>query len=275
MLIYDFADDLTDSSDDDHPYLIDIDSQGIATYDPAIKQSNEDISSWTVENVRFIARDGFDEFAVSRDVTFFVQAIKFDVDYTNPGDSVSAKSEAVFNGTGLPGAKVEAKTVSSDFPIKSVIVGDDGTWTMNISLQDLDDVSREIKFEMNGQTFGGSSDATAFEVAVGEEDGGMNVFLIVAIVIGALILLGGVGYFFIEFEELDDDEFDGSQEVEQEVDPYAWGKKDVVALPQQETVSAAVQQPAVAQQSAQHPGWMWDQETNQWVPDPNYQPPGQ
>ena len=66
VLIYDFADDLTDSSDDDHPYLIDIDSQGIATYDPAIKQSNEDISSWTVENVRFIARDGFDEFAVSR-----------------------------------------------------------------------------------------------------------------------------------------------------------------------------------------------------------------
>ena len=176
VLIYDFADDLTDSSDDDHPYLIDIDSQGIATYDPAIKQSNEDISSWTVENVRFIVRDGFDEFAVSRDVTFFVQAIKFDVDYTNPGDSVSAKSVAVFNGTGLPGAKVEAKTVSSDFPIKSVIVGDDGTWTMNISLQDLDDVSREIKFEMNGQTFGGSSDATAFEVAVGEEDGGMNVF---------------------------------------------------------------------------------------------------
>ena len=89
-----------------------------------------------------------------------------------------------------------------------------------------------------------------------------------------MILLGGVGYFFIEFEELDD-EFDGSQEVEQEVDPYAWGKKDVVALPQQETVSAAVQQPAVAQQSAQHPGWMWDQEANQWVPDPNYQPPGQ
>ena len=275
MLIYDFADDLTDSSDDDHPYLIDIDSQGIATYDPAIKQSNEDISSWTVENVRFIVRDGFDEFAVSRDVTFFVQAIKFDVDYTNPGDSVSAKSLAVFNGTGLPGAKVEAKTVSSDFPIKSVIVGDDGTWTMNISLQDLDDVSREIKFEMNGQTFGGSSDATAFEVAVGEEDDGLNVLLIVAIVIGALILLGGVGYFFIEFEELDDDEFDGAQEVEQEVDPYAWGKKNVVETPQQPAAPVAVQQPAVPEQSAQHPGWMWDQETNQWVPDPNYQPPGQ
>ena len=47
------------------------------------------------------------------------------------------------------------------------------------------------------------------------------------------------------------------------------------SLPQQEAVSAAVQQPAVAQQSAQHPGWMWDQEANQWVPDPNYQPPGQ
>ena len=124
---------------------------------------------------------------------------------------------------------------------------------------------------MNGQTFGGSS--VRGEVTVGEDEG-MNVLLIVAIVIGALILLGGVGYFFIEFEELEDDAFDGTQEVEQEVDPYAWGKKEVVALPQQETASV-IQQPEVAQQSAQHPGWMWDQEGNQWVPDPNYQPPGQ
>ena len=274
-LIYDFVDDQTDPSDDNHPYLIDIDSQGIARYDPALKQNNEDISSWTIENVRFIVRDGFDESAVSRDVTFFVRAVKFDVQRVNPGESVSTSTVAEFTGQGLPGAKVEATTATTDFPIKSVIVDENGTWLMEINLQDLDDISREIKFEMNGQTFGGSSEPASFNVAVGDTDEGMNLLLIVAIVIGALILLGGVGYFFIEFEELEDEEFDATQEVEQEVDPYAWGKKDVVATPQQPVAPAAVQQPAAPQQSAQHPGWMWDQETNQWVPDPNYQPPGQ
>ena len=274
-LIYDFVDDQTDPSDDNHPYLIDIDSQGIARYDPALKQNNEDINSWTIENVRFIVRDGFDESAVSREVTFFVRAVKFDVQRVNPGESVSTSTVAEFTGQGLPGAKVEAMTATTDFPIKSVIVDENGTWLMEINLQDLDDISREIKFEMNGQTFGGSSEPASFNVAVGDADEGMNLLLIVAIVIGALILLGGVGYFFIEFEELEDEEFDATQEVEQGVDPYAWGKKDVVAIPQQPVAPAAVQQPAAPQQSAQHPGWMWDQETNQWVPDPNYQPPGQ
>ena len=94
-----------------------------------------------------------------------------------------------------------------------------------------------------------------------------------------MLLLGGIGYFFIEFEDIEDEGF-ATQEVEEEVDPYAWGKKEVVAIPQEaatvapETATVA-QQPAAPQASAQHPGWMWDQETNQWVPDPNYQPPGQ
>jgi hypothetical protein len=25
----------------------------------------------------------------------------------------------------------------------------------------------------------------------------------------------------------------------------------------------------------QHPGWIWDAQTNQWVADPNYTPPQQ
>ena len=33
-----------------------------------------------------------------------------------------------------------------------------------------------------------------------------------------------------------------------------------------------VQQPVAPAQS-QHPGWLWDAQSNQWVPDPNYRPP--
>ena len=92
--------------------------------------------------------------------------------------------------------------------------------------------------------------------------------------IGALILLGGVAYFFVEFEDVEEEGFATSEELEEKVDPYAWGRKEVNATPQQQ-VAAVEPQPAAPQASAQHPGWMWDQESNQWVPDPNYQAPGQ
>ena len=66
-----------------------------------------------------------------------------------------------------------------------------------------------------------------------------------------------------------------------EEDPYAWGRKEVVELPaeqQQQPQQVAMQQPGqpeAPQASGQHPGWLWDQDSNQWVPDPNYQPPSQ
>jgi len=273
QLSIDFLDDLTDPSDDSHQYFITIDSDGIARYDPSTVQSNEDISSWTIENVRFVVRDVFDESALSRDVTFFVQAIEFDVTRDDPSESVTATDSATFSGTGLPGARIEARSVASEILIKAVIVDETGNWEMNLSLQDMNDASNNLKFLMDGQTFGGSSEPTSFKVEVGEVDGGSNLFLILGIVIGALILLGGVAYFFVEFEEIDEEGFDQTQQVEEEVDPYAWGRKEVVEIPQQHAVVET--QPAAPQASAQHPGWLWDEQSNQWVPDPNYQPPNQ
>ena len=270
-LSIDFYDDLTDPTDDTHQYFIDIDRDGVATYDPSIKQSNEDITTWTIENVRFIVRDKFDESAISRDVTFFVTPIEFGVsEYTT---SVSASTPATFNGTGLPGARVVASSLSG-IPIKTAIVDATGTWSMEINLQNLGQKSRDITFEMDGQTLGGN-EPTSFSVSVDSGDEGSNLFLIIAIVVVGILLLGAVGYFFIEFEELDDEDFDSTQEYEEKVDPYAWGKKEVVSQPQQTQAESVAEQTSTPQQSAQHPGWLWDQENNQWVPDPNYQPPAQ
>ena len=270
-LSIDFYDDLTDPTDDTHQYFIDIDRDGVATYDPSIKQSNEDITTWTIENVRFIVRDKFDESAISRDVTFFVTPIEFGVsEYTT---SVSASTPATFNGTGLPGARVVASSLSG-IPIKTAIVDATGTWSMDINLQNLGQKSRDITFEMDGQTLGGN-EPTSFSVSVDSGDEGSNLFLIIAIVVVGILLLGAVGYFFIEFEELDDEDFDSTQEYEEKVDPYAWGKKEVVSQPQQTQAESVAEQSSTPQQSAQHPGWLWDQENNQWVPDPNYQPPAQ
>ena len=270
-LSIDFYDDLTDPTDDTHQYFIDIDRDGVATYDPSIKQSNEDITTWTIENVRFIVRDKFDESAISRDVTFFVTPIEFGVsEYTT---SVSASTPATFNGTGLPGARVVASSLSG-IPIKTAIVDATGTWSMEINLQNLGQKSRDITFEMDGQTLGGN-EPTSFSVSVDSGDEGSNLFLIIAIVVVGILLLGAVGYFFIEFEELDDEDLDSTQEYEEKVDPYAWGKKEVVSQPQQTQAESVAEQSSTPQQSAQHPGWLWDQENNQWVPDPNYQPPAQ
>ncbi|MAH29640.1 MAG: hypothetical protein CL959_03045 [Euryarchaeota archaeon] len=274
QLSIDFLDDQTDPSDDSHPYFITIDSEGFARYDPAISQSNEDITTWTIENVRFVVRDTSDESALSRDVTFFVRAIEFGVERDNPSDTVTATSTANFSGTGLPGARIEARSAASETLIKTVVVGDTGTWTMALTLQDMNDASNDLKFLMDGQTFGGSSEPETFSVVVGEADEGSNLFLIVGIVIAALVLLGAVGYFFIEFEEIEDEGFEAHEETQEKEDPYAWGRKEVAQIPEQQPAAVPIQS-AEPQSSAQHPGWLWDQETNQWVPDPNYQPPSQ
>ena len=273
QLSIDFVDDQTDPSDDNHPFFITIDSDGFARYDPATSQTNEDITSWTIENVRFVVRDVFDESAISRDVTFFVQAIEFDVERSNPGESVTATNPAIFTGTGLPGSTIKARSIASNSLIKTVVVGDTGVWSMNLSLQDMNDASNNLKFNLDGQTFGGSAEPTTFRVEVGENDEGSNLFMIIGIIIGALILLGGVAYFFVEFEDIEDEEFVTSEHAEEEADPYAWGRKEAVEIPQPQPVVASQQ--ATPQASGQHPGWLWDQESNQWVPDPNYQPPSQ
>ena len=43
---------------------------------------------------------------------------------------------------------------------------------------------------------------------------------------------------------------------------------------QQQVQQQPVQQ-QVQQTTSQHPGWIWDAERNQWVPDPNYVNNGQ
>ncbi len=85
----------------------------------------------------------------------------------------------------------------------------------------------------------------------------------------------GVGAFFFTFEEDLEDESELSllNEVQQNVDPYAWAKeKNVPEIPSTPEVQQVVQTQQVVQQetTSQHPGWLWDAESNQWIPDPNY-----
>ena len=109
----------------------------------------------------------------------------------------------------------------------------------------------------------------------------------------AVVILVAVGMFFFTFEEFDEDEMFEDAQVQQTEDPYAWAKaKEVPNIPanqpqqtQEQTTfwespaEQQVQQQPVQQQvqqtTSQHPGWIWDAERNQWVPDPNYVNNGQ
>ena len=77
-------------------------------------------------------------------------------------------------------------------------------------------------------------------------------------------------FFFVEFEELDEDDMDQNQDTTSgEDDPYAWAKQAQAEV----AAPVATPQPTPAPQpvaSSQYPGWMWDATSNQWVPDPNH-----
>jgi hypothetical protein len=278
-LSIDFVDDATDSNDDLHPVYVIIDGEGVARYDPATSRTDEDITTWTLENVRFVVTDKQDSVVFSEGVTFLVKDIEFKAQRMDVGESVTSDNPAIFNGTGLPGSRIEARSISSSSFIKSVIVGENGIWSMELTQQDMNDASSKIKFQMDGQTFGGTNDPTSFNVAVGEVDEGGNLLLIIGLVAAALILLGAVGFFFIELEDIEEETFGVEEEAVAKEDPYAWGRKDSVESSSgqqaQQVVQQQVAQPEAPAASGQHPGWLWDQESNQWVPDPNYQPPSQ
>jgi hypothetical protein len=99
--------------------------------------------------------------------------------------------------------------------------------------------------------------------------------LIIGAILGIIVLLGAGAFFFqVEYEEFEDDVQMAENEAQAAEDPYAWAKakQNPVNIPQTEPaapVAAAVAAPPAA---SNHPGWLWDEATNSWVPDPNYTP---
>ena len=107
------------------------------------------------------------------------------------------------------------------------------------------------------------------------DDGGSGMLGIILIVLAVLVLLGAGAFFFIEFEEVvDEDELTADDSAVEE-DPYAWAKaKQTPAVPSRKRCAARLLRSRCSS-SLSAPGWLWDQASNQWVPDPNYQQPPQ
>ena len=290
-LVFDVYDDLTNLDDDDYGNYLNFNSDGVVKYNPAyVTGLSNDIAEWSLVGLMFEARDSYGSVAYSYKVNVVVVEVSFNVIREGTG-TLNPDNPAYFSGQGLPNSLVEARYDSlNGVRINQTRVKADATWSMEISSSQLsgNEGARNIIFEMDDQVYalpGENSDAL-FQLSVGDgEDSNSNIGLIVAIIVGVILLLG-VGMFFlqVEYDDLDEEAEMLAAQEQEAVDPYAWTKsrQDPVALPSshvamtpvapQSQVAPAVPVADSAQAAAQHPGWIWDAESNNWVPDPNYTP---
>ena len=278
LLRFNVYNDPSVTTDDLYYDYMSISSEGIATYNPPTTRS-DGIDSWSLVGLKFVATDGSDLWEVSRSVNVLVKQVSFEVIRENTG-VVSDSSPAIFSGQGLPDSLVKARFDSkSGQMINSTRVLGDGTWSMQISASQLGSKeNREIVFEMDGQIFADESGTDAqFDVSTKSEEDSSSLLLYIIIGIVIIIALLAVGMFFFTFEEYDEEE-ESTGITQASEDPYAWAKAKAVPniesqqnqIPQQATPQLVPQEAVVAQQTSQHPGWLWNAEQNQWVPDPDY-----
>ena len=267
MLIYDVFDDPATFEDDDYPSFITINSRGVATYNPmdGMAQTTTEISEWSLEQVMFEAQDEYGSVAYSFRVNFLVRAVEFDVQKTSNEAYVDTNVPASFSGTGLPGSTVSVRTEDGGIRLNSTRVLSDGTWSMDVSLTQLNsDKATKIYFEMDGQDSTAEYTITPASAA----QGGLSmIWIIVGALLAVVVLAGVVLTFFVEYEDFEEEAEAATAQVEE--DPYAWAKKSAPEIPAEQSTQAAAAAPAA---SSQHPGWLWDAATNQWVPDPDYVP---
>jgi len=221
------------TSDDNFALVINVGQDGIAIYDPiSMFFYDSNMDSWTLENVIFVATDPFGSKEISLPVTFTVIGINFEINV--PDVTVVKDGESVtFSGIGLPGKTVTA--LIDKVPANSTIVNSDSTWSLDISSSRFDDGAVTPEFRYVGSDY-----SSNVQISVGAVDEGMSTLMIAIISLVVLSLLGGAFvYFFVEFEE------EGEEE---------------------ETNSEAI---STADEESTE-GWIWDEESNEWIEDPNY-----
>ena len=281
VLIFEVYDDPSTELDNFYDSYFSISIDGIATYNPSATRS-DNIDSWSLENVKFKATDNSELFTLSRSVNIGIEAIKFTVVRDDTNSVITTSDPASFSGVGLPNSLVKARFDSgSGQEINSTRVLSDGTWQMFVTTSQLGSADyRTVVFEMDGQLFSSNNDEqnTEFKLSMVSEEESSNLLLIIIIVVVALVVLVAVGAFFFTFEDELEEEYFETENQQQSADPYAWAKQKAVPeiTPQQPIQQVQqpvqqVQQPVQQQATtSQHPGWIWDVETNQWVPDPDY-----
>ena len=227
------------TSDDNFALVINVGQDGIAVYDPiSMFFYDSDMDAWTLENVIFVATDPFGSKEISLDVTFTVIPISFQIDV--PDVTVVKDGESVtFSGVGLPGKTVTA--LINKVPANNTVVNSDSTWSLDIPSSRFDEGPVTPDFRYVGSDY-----SSGVQISVGAADDGMSSLMIGIISIVILALLGAVFvYFFVEIEDDGDDQ-----------------NEDLSSIDSTENMDSKVEEST--------DGWIWDEESNEWIEDPNY-----
>jgi len=232
LSVYD--DPSVDSTSDDYfALVINVGQDGIAVYDPiSMFFYDDNMSSWTLDNVIFMATDPFGSKEISIPVNFRVVGVTFQID--NPEVTVIQDGESIFfSGIGLPGKTVTA--LINQVPANSTIVNPDSTWTVGISSSRFSDGTVTPVFRYVGADY-----SSGVEISVGEPDDGLSHAMLAFISFVILGLLSGVFvYFFVEIDNDDDDD----------------DESDIQSSENTESSE----------------GWIWDESSNDWIEDPDYE----
>lgn len=277
-MVFDIFDDPSTALDNEYAYHIRITAEGKAIYNPmdSMYQTSSEISDWSLPGVMFEARDIHDSANYSYQVNFIVKGVAFSAQRVDSG-SVTFDDSALFEGTGLPNSQVKARLLKGDIQLNTTTVDADGTWEMEISSSQLgDDGDYSIYFAQDGQ-FIGKDDNSEIKLKSGEQlTEGLATWIWILLAVVAIAVLLGVGaFFFLEFEEFEDDDSEAALEQQKQEDPYAWAKERAAEQAAAAGGQLAAAPAPVPAAQPQHPGWIWDAQTNQWVADPNYTPPQQ
>ena len=247
--------------------LITVDITGRATYDPVgMSFHTSDMDLWSCEGMKFTARDSSST-AYSMNVDFTVRAVSFTAARVDGLSNLGDGETAVFSGQGRPTVEVVARSSNTGLRLNNTIVGDDGIWTMEIPVRKFEDGVNTVEFEYDEQL---TDKSLSVQVGAVDSESGLGwIVWIIISVISLAVLAGVFMFFFVEFEE-DIEESLSDEQTQEEVDPYAWGRANEQQT-QQQAVAAAPAQPVAPQPVAapqpSYPGWKWDPESNQWVPD--------
>ena len=194
---------------------------------------NEDMDTWSLSNVIFVATDPFGSKEISTPVSINVVPVEF---YVSPPSQTTASDDDLifFSGSGLPGKTV--RVTLGGIQVNSTVVLENSTWELGIPGALLSKPVNPI-FSISG-----SDSIQGDEIAPPSAGGGISPLMIIAIVLVVVALLAATLFFsgVIALEE-DDEDYDGA-----------------------ETDNSK------GLRSEDHPGWLWDSEKEEWVPDPDH-----
>jgi hypothetical protein len=242
--------DSTIASDDKYPLVVGVGTDGIARYDPAdMLFFDDDMESWTLNNVIFIATDAWDSRVNSVPVTFRVIPLQFTIQ--EPEQSwVEVDEMAIYSGIGLPGKQVSVLIGGN--PVNNTIVSEDGTWELGVPASRIKGDSSIPEFSYSGQI------TPVNPISKGEPTTDSTNWALVGVMsVLATLSLAALAYFtgFIGIE-IDDEE--------EEYKTPAQIPEDYGGDEEREGRSAI-------ERYDDHPGWLWDNASEEWVPDSDFQ----